>query len=769
MKSLFSRTMNGGRDLVLKDLVLVGGGHSHVIVLKRLGMNPMPGLRVTMIARDIHTPYSGMLPGFVAGHYNFDDIHIDLAPLAQFAGARLYHDEVVGLDLANRKVFCRDRPAVSYDILSIDIGSTPSLTATGSAEHALAIKPIVTLIERLEGLKTRVLTSSYPFKVGVVGAGAAGVELTLAVQFAVRQLLSQRGLLGNEPKFHLFSAAQSILPTHNRLVRKKFERVLRTRGVHIHTEARVTALEAGALSVNDGSDRFEFDEIMWATEAGAQQWPADSGLDVDRQGFICVEDTLQSTSNPEVFASGDISSMVHYPHEKAGVFAVRQGPRLEVNLRRVLQRKPLKPFKPQRNFLSLVSTGDQYVIASRGSWSLAGRWLWQLKNRIDRRFVRQFNNLPTMVQDVTNPSSFKALAPTDVLFDLSKVTMRCGGCGSKVGSALLDKVLARLSTIRRGDVLVGLETLDDASVEQVPSGFAAVRTIDGFRAIVDDPYTFGQITTIHCLGDIHAMGAEPQTALAIVTLPLSTEAKMESLLEEILTGTVNVLNAAGTALVGGHTTEGNELFLGLALSGIVEPTQMLRKSGMKPGNLLILTKPLGIGTIFAAHMQLKAKGRWIDAAMQSMLQSSSAASQCLRRHGATACTDVTGFGLVGHLGEMVRASKVDAHLDLSAVPLLDGSQETIAGGWLSSLHPQNFRLRSTIANIEEIASSPIYPIIFDPQTAGGLLASVPAERANTCVTELHGLGYIHTSIIGVVEPLSDRDASIRIKVSGGVT
>ena len=753
--------MNPTRSPVLKDLVLVGGGHSHVIVLRRFGMEPMPGLRLTMIARDIHTPYSGMLPGLIAGHYSFDDVHIDLGPLSQFAGARLYHDEAVGVDLDQRTVLCRHHPPVPYDVLSIDIGVTPTLRVAGAGEHGVSVKPITTLVSRWDRLKERVRQTPQVVRVGVVGAGATGVELTLAFQYALRRLLAQLGRPSDDPEFHLFGADGAILPSHNRSCRGKFQRVLRERGVQVHVGTRVTSVDAGTIEVEDGS-RFELDEVVWATEAGAQPWPGTAGLEVDARGFIRVDDTLQSTSHPGVFAAGDIAAMVNHPREKAGVFAVRQGPPLEANLRRALRGQRLEPFTPQRKFLSLVSTGDPYAVASRGRWSLEGSWVWKWKDFIDRRFLRQFSDLPHMVPDDADTDDLRQLASQDVVSELSTAAMRCGGCGSKVGATLLDRVLSRLTPISRADVLVGLDGLDDASVEQVPPGLAVVRTVDAFRAIVDDPYIFGQITANHCLGDVYAMGAEPRTALAIVTLPLATEAKMEGLLEDLLAGAVDVLNAAETALVGGHTNEGRELVFGLALSGAVEPSQLLRKTGMRPGDRLVLTKPLGIGTLFAAHMQLKAKGRWIDEAVQSMLQTNRAAARCLKDHGATACTDVTGFGLVGHLIEMAKASGVDTRLQLAEVPLLDGARETVVGGFLSSLHPQNLRLRRAIGNVEDAASNPVYPVVFDPQTAGGLLASIPLQRADACVDTLHQLGYERAAIIGSVRRRAEHDAAIWI-------
>jgi selenide,water dikinase len=203
-------------------------------------------------------------------------------------------------------------------------------------------------------------------------------------------------------------------------------------------------------------------------------------------------------------------------------------------------------------------------------------------------------------------------------------------------------------------------------------------------------------------------------------------------------------------LVGGHTGEGSELALGFAINGLIDENlvSVMRKGGMQPGDVLILTKPIGTGTLFAAHARLAAKGRWIDAALQSMVLSNRKGAQCLREFGATACTDLTGFGLLGHLVEMTKPSGVDAEINLGALPLLDGALETVAAGIVSSLQPANVRLRRALRNQEAFAQHPRYPLIFDPQTAGGLLASVPAHRGNACVAALKALGYPHTAIIG---------------------
>jgi len=257
-----------------------------------------------------------------------------------------------------------------------------------------------------------------------------------------------------------------------------------------------------------------------------------------------------------------------------------------------------------------------------------------------------------------------------------------------------------------------------------------VHTVDFFRAFIDDPWLFGRIAANHALGDIFAMGGAPQSATAIATVPPGLESKVEDTVFQMMAGATAVLNEAGCALVGGHTGEGRELALGFAINGLIDATLacILRKDGMRPGDALILSKPLGTGTLFAAQARLQARGRWIDAALESMQQSNQAAVPCLIAHGASACTDLTGFGLLGHLVEMTRSSGVDAEIDLAALPLLEGAAETIAAGIVSSLQPANVRLRRALRNQPESLHHPNYPLLFDPQTAGGLLDRWRAAR-----------------------------------------
>lgn len=734
---------------VVKDLVLVGGGHSHVAVLKQFGMQPLPGARVTLISRDSQTPYSGMLPGLIAGHYSADEAHIDLVPLCRFAGARFVRADVIGIDTAAATVQLANRPPIAYDVVSINVGSTPALPAGLAADGTvLPVKPIDRFLTQWKGLLERVRARRERTRIAVVGGGAGGVELILAV----RQKL---GAERCDVSLSLLTAGRDILTAHGAGVRRRFRRILAEHNIDLHTQAHVVAADPGRLCTDSGQE-FRFDEVLWVTEAAAAPWLAVTGIAVDDRGFALVDEYLRSVSHPQLFAAGDAAAMRGEPRPKSGVFAVRQGAPLARNLRRALLGKKLVAFRPQRRFLSLIGTGEGYAVASRGAWSAEGRWVWRWKEWIDRRFMRKYQVLPAMSAPGTRIARSQLL--DDLPAELRDDGMRCGGCGAKVGADVLSEALAGFEPAPRADIVLGLGARDDAAAVALPEGALAVLSVDAFRPMLDDPYLFGRIAANHCLGDLFAVGAEAQTALAIATLPLWPESKLVAELRQMLAGAIDVLGANGAALVGGHTSEGAELSLGFAVTGWIARERLMTKIGLRPGDQLIVTKPLGTGALLAANMRARAKGRWIDAAVETMLQSSRDASEILRAHGAAACTDITGFGLAGHLLEMIgrqpkdaRAAALAIHLDLRALPALDGARQSIDAGIVSTLHAKNERANSASIS-DQLRRHRLSPLLFDPQTAGGLLAGVPSERAAACLSALREAGYTSAAVIGRVVP-----------------
>ena len=704
------------------DLVLVGGGHSHVQVLKSLGMAPMDGVRVTVIAREAHTPYSGMLPGFVAGHYRWEEIHIDLGPLCRFAGARLIVDSVTGLDLENNSVQCAHRPPVRFDSLSINCGAVPEVVGG----FGVPVKPIGRFLPHWRTLAEQARPG---MRIQFVGGGAGGVELALAARTAL-----PRGI-------GIGVVTEELLPGQGRRAQRLLSKELGRAGIELRFGS-VTAAGERELALADGS-AVGFDRLFWVTGVVAPGWVRESALATDSRGFARVDRALRSVSHPRVFVSGDAACLDGQQRPKSGVIAVRAGPVLGANLRRSAAGRALRRFRAQKRFLSLIGTGDRRAVASKFGLAVRGAWVWRWKERIDRRFMDRFRDLPNMAgAPAASGSATRGDGQDGQAFD----PMRCGGCGAKLAAGPLHRVLDRLPEQRHANLMQGIG--DDAAVLRGQPE-PLLLTLDGFRSLVDDPYLFGRIAAHHSLNDIYAMGAVPTSAMAIATVPLMAEAMMEEELFALLKGAVDVLNGDGVPLVGGHSSEGSELSLGLAVTGrAVEP--VWTKAGCRPEERLLLTKPLGIGVLLAAHMRGQTQTRYLQAAMDVMDRSNRGALDILRANGVRAVTDVTGFGLVGHLGEMLRASGTGAELWPEAVPSLQGALEGFDAGASSVLQDGNERAFADFEIRGFAGNDPRVRVLADPQTSGGLLASVPADRAEECLQALIVAGYPHCAEVGEI-------------------
>ena len=693
----------------VRDIVLVGGGHSHVQVLKSFGMRPQPGVRLTLVTPSLETPYSGMLPGCISGAYNVDDIHIRLAPLCSFSKARLIHADVAGLDLPGRSLEFADRPSLRYDILSINCGAVPRVPVAG----VTTVKPISSFLPKWKALCGQIRSDQ---RLVVVGAGPGGVELAMAARAAL-PAGCEIVLLG-----------ESLMPGHGArvqaLVRMHLQRL------QIKWSAFRVSHENEAGVVLSNGEQMSAQHVLWVTQVAAAPWLADSGLSVDDDGFMDVDEHLRSLSHADVFGAGDVANLTGQRRPKSGVYAVRAGPVLAENLRRTVLGKPLRRFRAQKHHLALLSTGDGRAIGSRQGWGLSGKLLWKLKDRIDKKFIAKFNDLPDMPEpELELPQALRA--------DLPEQTMRCGGCGAKLAADPLRRVLARLPDQQSPKVSLGIG--DDAAQLYVASG-TQLLSVDGFRAMVDDPYVFGRIAAHHALNDILAMAAQPTSALAFISVPLMASELMEEDLFQLMSGVVGVLNAHGVPLVGGHTAEGVELSIGLTVTG--EPgTQVLEKSGCMSGDHLLITKPIGTGVALAAAMQGRGTSASLEQALRSMDQSNAGALDVLLAAGARALTDVTGFGLAGHLSEMLRASACGALVRLKDVPVLTDADDLI-GDLQSSLQNSNelalndFELRGPLT-----PGDPRLRLLADPQTSGGLLASVPEDAVHDTLVRLLGLGY----------------------------
>ncbi len=376
----------------MQNLVLVGGGHSHAIALLQVGQHPIPGVRLTLITDAVETPYSGMLPGYVAGLYQRQECHIDLRPLAAWAGVQLIVDRAVGLDLVQQHVLCAQGNTVAFDWLSLDIGSTP-LLPFGDRTGIIPAKPVPQFLQQWDHFLAQVTAQSeQPLCLGIVGGGAGGIELTLSVLQRLRGHFQKLGQSTTPVSLHLFQRGTSLLPNAPAGAGDRFRRLLTERGVCLHFNTEVVAVQPPQVICQSGLT-VNCSPVIWVTQASAPAWIAQSGLAVDGAGFVQVDAELRSLSHPRVFATGDIATQIDHPRPKAGVFAVRQGRPLAANWRRAVLGQPLQPYYPPQNHLSLIGTGDGAAMALWGPY--AGRsplFAW-IKTGIDRRFMAQFQHL----------------------------------------------------------------------------------------------------------------------------------------------------------------------------------------------------------------------------------------------------------------------------------------------------------------------------------------------------------------------------------------
>jgi len=358
----------------VKRLLLLGGGHAHLQVLRAFARQALPGAEVTLVTPWPRLTYSGMLPGHVAGHYTLAQCTVPLAPMAERAGARLLQAAASAIDPAARQVTLADGRTLAYDVLSLDTGATIDRAAIpGAREHGLFVRPIEAFASLWE--RMRELAEARPMCVVVVGGGAAGVELALAMHHR----------LGDRSRVSLVTGGGAPVPGHPPAVQRRVARALRQRNVTILEDACVEVTAQHVL-LGRGT-RVACDAAVMALPAAAPPWLRETGLALDEHGFVATGATLQSLSHPEVFAAGDVASMQGAPRPRSGVYALRAGAPLALNLRRFLAGGALQPWTPQPRALNLLACGERYAIASWGPWSAEGRWVWRWKDRIDREFI----------------------------------------------------------------------------------------------------------------------------------------------------------------------------------------------------------------------------------------------------------------------------------------------------------------------------------------------------------------------------------------------
>lgn len=701
-------------ELPRHEIVLLGVGHTNAHIVRMWKMDPIPGARLTCLSDFPVATYSGMLPAVLARQIAVEHMEIDLVRLCASSGARLICDPVENIDLTTRTIQFGNRPPLRFDALSIGVGSRPD-TPNGllQARGVVPIKPMQTFLNRLEkACREAAENTSRSLSICIAGGGVGGIEVALALPGFLSVILPEHHV-----EISIVTRSDELAPGLARSTRQRLDRILRERAVRVLKSTEIVAREGREITTSAG-DSWEADVVLWATSAVAGPLLQRLELPRDSRGFLLIDEHLRCETDAPVFAVGDAGSLKRQPTPKAGVYAVRQGPILWENLRRIIAGRELIKFKPQRDFLKLINTGHGKAIGEFHGWSFQGQPVRRWKDLIDQRFMRMYQAYAPMEMPAS-PSRSDQIASQPP---------RCLGCGSKVGATVLQRALQRLEIPPSPFVSQGLDRPDDAAFLSIPGPLTAITT-DAFPAPLDDEFLTGRIAALNALSDLFAVNAQPFAALANVTVPLGTDRAREDTLHALLSGVLQELRPAGATLIGGHTIEGPRLEIGLTLLG---DANAVRSQAPEPGDALLLTKPLGTGVLLAAHMQAACPAGAYSRLLDSMLQSNAQAARILYDHAPHAVTDVTGFGLAGHLRELLGERNLVARLQRSQIPVLPAADRLLKQGYASTLAPANRAIADDIHLAGPGDDDPLHELLFDPQTSGGLLAALPPDRLADC-------------------------------------
>lgn len=678
-------------ELSARHIVLLGIGHTNAHVLRMWRMNPIRDTDLTCISDHGIATYSGMLPAVLAGQIPEQSMQIDLVRLCAASGARLITDRVIGIDHDHREILFQNRPSIGFDALSIGIGSTATTEGvTVEGDSFVPIKPMQTFLARLRqalaSAENRGVRDS--LRVVVVGSGVAGIEIACCLPNFLESASSLPFSI------NLITRSDNILPDLSAPARDRISKVLAKREVTMSTGQAVRNVTSDSVVLTGGSE-IGADLVVWATGASPPSLLGQLGMALDDRGFLATNHELQSVSAPNVFAVGDSGTIVDEALPKAGVYAVRQGPILWENLDRTLRGVPLRKYEPQRSFLKLVNLGDGRAVGQWKGFAFEGRWAMRLKDSIDSGFMEKFQ-VDSLIEEMN---------------ESDEAEMQCRGCGCKLAAGVLETALDGAAQIQ----------LEDAAEIGGEGSTQLIASTDFFSSPVDDAFLAGRIAALHSASDILACGAAPTEALANVVLPEGDQRAQQRILHDLLSGARREFDTMGASIVGGHTIVGPRMEVGFTVIGKTLGENPIRKRNLKPGDALYLTKALGIGVLLAAHMRSMCPAPAYQALIKAMFEPQHRFSQIAVDSGVKAGTDVTGFGLMGHLIEMLTTSHVSAVLDLNRVPVLFGAMELIEQGIESSLAPENKKLARQVEASTELWDQARFKVLFDPQTCGGLL------------------------------------------------
>lgn len=695
---------------ITNDLVLIGGGHSHLSVLMKLSKRPINGNRITLITNEIDTPYSGMIPGYIEGIYSWRDSHIDLYRLCLKLNVRFIHAEVERVSAYEKEIYFKDRPKIKFDVLSINTGiQSNNREIKGAAKYCLPVKPISKLTNNF-------LNKITNFKsIAFIGGGAGSVELALAIK---KRFLN----INQDIKITIITGKRGLLSTFPQKTKLTSLKTLEKFKIDIIEYKRVLEVKPKQIILSDKS-LLKIDKAILSTNSMTPKWLAKSDILLTKDNYILVNKSFQ-TNYKYVFASGDVIDFNNQNLKKAGVFAVRSGKPLAINIRKFILGKKLVEYKFNKNYLALIGTSKRSAIATKYNLTFNSRFFFYLKKYIDQNFIKKFSDFR-----IRKKFTLEALK-TDVLNIFvkhkEKITdendiMQCKGCAAKVPLNALKQALPK-------DIV---STSEDAV--SVPGHPELYQTVDMISSIITDPFLLGKIAANHSISDMVSVNSKITSAMMILQLPLSKTEINSRDLEQVLLGANEIFKTIDCPLIGGHTMIGKDKdpIIGFSILGQKQKKIKIMKNRrkIKTKDLLILTEKIGSGLIFAGINNYLIDSYFQIDVIKQMIKGNLNFGKISNQLNILSMTDITGFGLANHLLNLIKRdnSKTGLTIYPNKIPLFEGVNECLNKDIKSSLFKSNYDIAQKDI-IYKRDKSKLDNILYDPQTVGGIAFIIPQEE-----------------------------------------
>ena len=674
--------------------MLVGGGHANVQVLKKLCMNRIKGLHTILISEHYEATYSGMTPGYIHKDFSREEISIDLQKLCFNAEATFVKDKVVRIETNNQKLELQKFHSINYDLLSINTGSisnTKKIIIENSSK-CFFVKPISTFVKKLKQIDE--IIKDKKSKIAIIGGGVASYELAFSL---IRRY-------GDPLEITIFGKKILQEKNLNHQTKNKLRAIAKKLGIKEYS-GEVVSISERYLTLNNG-EKIDCNLSLLSTGANIEKWLLDSNLNKDKSGFISVDNNLLSANQKNIFVTGDACSLYNNIRAKSGVMAVRQGEILKENIFLKLTGKPLIKFRPQKNWLYIIGTYENYALLNYFFLSFHRQWCWKLKVWIDKGFINKFKF--TSIQNMSK----KKLE----LENLKDIKMYCQGCGSKVSKSTLTNYIKKIDN--------NIDLADSSIINN--KSLKILQTIDHIKLFSSlNPFDFGKISYLHSQNDILAAGGSVKSLSVSIGVPFSKNFIEKFYLEYFMEGIKSEAENDKCLISSGHSYQSKESGITLTLNGEIE--SISSKNSAKAGDLIYLSKPLGTGYLLAAYFDNTEMLSSDDfkKIIKNLKMGNIFAVNSARSSGSNTMTDISGYGLSSHLIDICLSSNLSSELIINNNILINSNLDLLKL-FKSTGFENNYKSSSEFIEVSE--SHPLKNILYDPQTNGPMLMAIDKKN-----------------------------------------